>query len=251
MGWFVDLNFKISRAFDRLLPAEMSVEGSQEYRRKLLPSILKPNSVVWDIGSGRYPMVSAALKSSLGVRVTGLDLDKTELLAAPAGAYDHIVVADATTYSGSGDADLVVSHCCFEHLPDCAGAFGSVASMLRPGALAAIYQPSGNAVFAKLNLLLPEEVKRRLLRMLGANSGRGGWPAVYDRCTPAQFADLARGARLEVVDLRVFWISGYFMFFFPLHVAWRVWMLMARAIVGDQAAESFYIIVRKPDVQSN
>mgnify|MGYP006327875273 CR=1 FL=1 len=30
MGWFVELTFKISRAFDRILQGEMSVEGSQE-----------------------------------------------------------------------------------------------------------------------------------------------------------------------------------------------------------------------------
>lgn len=236
----------LSRGFDRLLPASMSVEGSRHYRRELLPGFLAPGLKVVDVGSGRYPQISPELKDRLGLTVVGLDLSGEELEAAPAGAYDTAVAADATTYVGDGTADLVISHCCFEHLPDTAGGFRAVASMLKPGGRAVIYNPSRAALFARLNLIIPEAMKRRALGMLPDRGGKGGWPAVYDRATPAQFAELAQRAGLEVEALHRYWISGYFLTVPPVHVAWRGWQALHRLIAGDEAAESFATVVRKP-----
>ncbi len=213
----------VSRAFDRVFPPAMSVEGSRHYRRELLPEFIKPGLRIVDVGSGRFPQVSAELKQKLGLYVTGLDLSAEELAAAPAGAYDEAIAADATKFVGRGDADLVISHCCFEHLPDTEGGFRTVASMLRPGGLAVIYNPSRAALFAKVNLLIPEGVKRWFLARLPDGGGHGGWPAVYDRATPMQFEILAYRAGLEVVAVHRYWISGYFMPFPPLHALWRLW----------------------------
>lgn len=246
MGRLTDLATRISRAFDKLLPTEWSIEGSQYYRRTLLPSHLKGPLRVWDLGSGRYPMVSPDLKAREGMHVTGLDLSAEELSMAPEGAYDVSVAADATTFIGQGDADLVISHCCFEHLPNTEGGFRAVASILKPGGRAVIYMPSGNAVFARINLLIPEGIKRRLLGTLPDQGGKGGWPACYDRCTPRQFSELAQRAGLEVEELRPFWISGYFLPFPPIYVLWRAWMLAFRATAGIEAAESFSMVLRKP-----
>ncbi len=236
----------VSRAFDRVLPETMSVEGSRHYRRELLPAFLKPGLRVVDVGSGRYPQVSPDLKASLGLTVTGLDLSAEELAAAPAGAYDEAIAADATRFQGRGDADLVISHCCFEHLPDTEGGFKTVASMLKPGGQAVIYNPSRAALFAKFNLLIPEGVKRWFLARLPDGGGHGGWPAVYDRATPKQFEILAYRAGLEVVTVHRYWISGYLMPVPPLHALWRLWQAGHRAIAGDEAAESFTMVLRKP-----
>jgi SAM-dependent methyltransferase len=246
MGRLTDIAIGLSRAFDKLLPPEWSVEGSQYYRRTLLPSHLAGALKVWDLGSGRYPMVSPDRKAAEGMHVTGLDLSAEELELAPTGAYDVAVAADATTFVGQADADLVISHCCFEHLPNTEGGFRAVASILKPGGKAVIYMPSGNAVFARINLLLPEALKRRLLGTLPDRGGKGGWPACYDRCTPKQFTKLAEQAGLEVVELRTYWISGYFLPFPPVYVLWRFWMIAFRAVSGIEAAESFSMILRKP-----
>ena len=235
-----------SLAFDRLLPKSMSVEGSRHYRRELLPSFLTPGLKVIDVGSGRYPQISPQLKAQLGLTVVGLDLSAEELAAAPAGAYDTAIASDATKFVGAGDADLVISHCCFEHLPDTEGGFRAVASMLKPGGQAVIYNPSRAALFAKINLLIPEGIKRWFLARLPDGGGHGGWPAVYDRATPKQFEILAYRAGLDVVEVHRYWISGYFLTVPPAHVAWRVWQAVHRMIRGDEAAESFTTIVRKP-----
>jgi SAM-dependent methyltransferase len=50
-----------------------------------------------------------------------------------------------------------------EHVSDVNGAFESIASILRPGGQAVIFVRSRNAVFARINLVLPEKFKRWIL----------------------------------------------------------------------------------------
>lgn len=236
-----------SQAFDRLLPTDWQVEGSREYRRNLLPSLLKPGLTVWDIGSGRTPMIPPERKSQIGLTVVGLDIDPDELRNAPPGAYDRSIVADLTAFTGDGTADLVISHCCLEHVPDNRASMRAIASMLKPGGRAAIYQPSRNAAFSRLNMILPERLKRRLLRSLPDQGGKGGFKAFYNRCTPGEFKQLARDNDLEVEVSRVFWNSGYFQTLPPLHILWRAGQGLFRLLAGEQAAESFLLVLRKPD----
>ncbi|MDQ0464231.1 2-polyprenyl-6-hydroxyphenyl methylase/3-demethylubiquinone-9 3-methyltransferase [Caulobacter ginsengisoli] len=235
-----------SQAFDRLLPADWQVEGSREYRNHTLPSFLKPGLTVWDIGSGRTPMISPQRKAEIGMTVVGLDIDPEELKAAPPGAYDRSIVADLTKFEGDGSADLVVSHCCLEHVPDNRASMRAIASMLKPGGRAVIYQPSRNAAFSRLNMILPEAIKLKLLGALPDKGGKGGFKAFYNHCTPAQFKRLAREHGLEIEQERVFWNSGYFQIFPPLHVLWRGGQALFRLVAGEQAAESFMLVLRKP-----
>ena len=237
---------RTSQAFDRLLSDEWRVEGSQEYRRHILPSFLKPGLLVWDIGSGRTPMIKPERKAELGLTVVGLDIDPDELENAPPGAYDRAIVADLTAFTGEGTADLVVSHCCLEHVPDNRASMRAIASMLKSGGRAVIYQPSRNAAFSRLNMILPEGVKRGLLGILPDRGGKGGFKAFYNCCTPGEFKQLALDNGLEIEQARVFWNSGYFQIMPPLHVLWRGGQRLFRMIAGEQAAESFMLVLKKP-----
>jgi hypothetical protein len=40
-------------------------------------------------------------------------------------------------------------------------------------------------------------------------------------------------------------MSAYFSFFFPMHVLWRIWLLLFRFFAGTQAAESFSLALKK------
>lgn len=237
---------RASQAFDGLLPEDWRVEGSREYRRHVLPSFLKAGLTVWDIGSGRTPMIPPERKAEIGLTVVGLDIDPDELENAPPGAYDRAIVADLTDFTGDGSADLVVSHCCLEHVPDNRASMRAIASMLKPGGRAVIYQPSRNAAFSRLNMVLPEAVKRGLLKSLPDHGGKGGFKAFYNRCTPGEFKQMARDNGLEIEEARVFWNSGYFQILPPLHVAWRAGQALFRLVAGEQAAESFLLVLRKP-----
>ncbi|MEW6255295.1 MAG: methyltransferase domain-containing protein [Pseudomonadota bacterium] len=246
---FVLLNRKLSATLDRVLPDRFRQDGNSTFLRDVLPQAVRPNDRVYDLGGGSRPFLSVERKSELGVQVVGLDIDAAELAAAPAGAYDQTIAHDLCTYEGAGDADVIICQATLEHVSDTAGAMRAMASTVRPGGRIFIFAPCRNAMFARLNRLLPEGVKRRILFLLFPQKGEGhdGFKAYYDRCTPSQIEALAHANGLLVEERRLFWTSSYFSVLVPAFVAWRLMQLLAYFVVKDDAAETFIYVLRKPE----
>lgn len=251
LSQFVGLNRKLSAALDRALPEKLRQDGNGTFLREVLPHAVRAHDVVYDLGGGSQPYLSVARKSELGVRVVGLDIDAGELAAAPAGAYDRIIAHDLCTFQGEGDADVVICQATLEHVPDTAGAMRAMASTVRAGGRIYIFAPCRNAMFARLNRVLPEDVKRRVLFALFPHKGEGhdGFKAYYDRCTPSQIEALARANGLEVEERRLFWMSSYFSVFVPAFLAWRLVQLLSYVVMQDDAAETFIYVLRKPEAR--
>jgi 2-polyprenyl-6-hydroxyphenyl methylase/3-demethylubiquinone-9 3-methyltransferase len=242
----VSWQMNLSRKFDGLLPDSYRIDGNRFFIDTLFPRFLAIDNCIWDVGGGKQPIVSKEVKSRYRLNVTGLDISESELKAAPADLYDHIVCADVTSYRGKEHADLVVCQALLEHVLSTEKAVLSIASMLRPGGLALIFVPSRNAVFARLNLLLPERVKRALLFTIFPKTRQAqGYRSYYDRCTPRDFEQMAGDAGFEVVEAYYFYKSSYFSFFFPLYLLWRLWVLVFKTLRGKQAAETFIYVFRK------
>jgi 2-polyprenyl-6-hydroxyphenyl methylase/3-demethylubiquinone-9 3-methyltransferase len=242
----VSSQVRICRAFDGLLPEKYRVDGNQDFITSFAPKYLRPGLCVYDVGGGKQPYVSVERKMALGLVVVGLDIDQHELERAPAGAYDRVIAADITRFRGSGEADLLICQALLEHVRDVRQAFAAIASILKPGGTAAIFVPSRNAVYARINRLLPEWLKRKILFALFPDTNRAqGFPSYYDRCTPKDFRRLAAEHGLGVVEETHYYISGYFTFFFPLHFVWRIWVLFYHALAREQAAETFCMALRR------
>jgi 2-polyprenyl-3-methyl-5-hydroxy-6-metoxy-1,4-benzoquinol methylase len=238
----------LSRAFDRLLPQSFRVDGANDFKQHIVPSHLRHGLVVFDIGGGGRPCIDMEAKRRLGVTLVGLDVAKEELAKAPLGLYDTTIVADITSYHGGSVADLVVCKSMLEHVSDTGAALAAIARLLRPGGTLLVFGPSRNALYARLNMLLPEAVKRRLLSIfMPGQADHLGFPAKYDRCTPRDFRRLIVGQGLEIEELRPYYVTSYFSVFFPLYILWRVWMLAYRALAREQAAETFVLIARKSE----
>ena len=238
---------RLSHAFDRLLPAEYRVDGRTDFDQTIVPAYIEPAVKVYDVGGGSNPFVTPEIKSKLKLVVIGLDFDEAELHAAPPGVYDATICADLGHYRGVQDTDLVVCRSVLEHVQDCPTAIAGLASMLKPGGRGLIFAPSRNAMFARLNLLLPESLKRRLLFALHPHKddGHSGFAVFYHKCTPRDAADAANRSNLTVELQKLYFKSSYFNFFAPLYVAWRVWLLSFRALAGRQAAETFAMVLCK------
>jgi SAM-dependent methyltransferase len=242
----IDLQTRLTGRFDRLLPEDFRIDGNREFLDAVVPEYLKAGAVVYDVGGGKNPVVGCERKAALGLRVVGLDIDGEELSRATEGLYDRTVAADITIYKGEADADLVICQALLEHVRDTGGALRAIASILKPGGRALIFVPSRNAVYARLNLLLPEDLKRKILFAIFPEMRRDhGFRAFYNRCTPAAFSRMARACGMAVEQERVYFHSDYFRFFFPLHAVWRVWTMLFRRIAGSQAAETFTLVLRK------
>jgi len=238
----------LSRAFDRLLPQSFRVDGSKDFKQRIVPSHLRPGLVIYDIGGGGRPCVDMETKRRLGLTLIGLDIDEEEFTKALPGLYDHTIVADVTSYQQREVADLVVCKSTLEHVSDTGAALAAMARLLRPGGTLLVFAPSRNALYARLNVLLPEHLKRRLLSaFMPGQADHLGFPAKYDHCTPRHFCRSIAGQGLEIKELRPYYISSYFSILFPVYVVWRAWILAYRAVAREQAAETFALVARKPE----
>jgi 2-polyprenyl-6-hydroxyphenyl methylase/3-demethylubiquinone-9 3-methyltransferase len=236
----------LSRKFDEWLPALYRIDGNRDFVDSLVPDYLQADLTIVDVGGGKNPYLSPAKKSRLKAHVIGLDIDQTELNQAPKGAYDEIVCADISKYRGKRQADMVICQAVLEHVRDVESAFTAIASCLKPGGQALLFVPSRNAVFARLNILLPQNIKKALLHWIFPKTRRDqGFPSFYDHCTPSDFKRMAASNDLALVEARYFYKSSYFSFLFPLYLLWRLWVILFRAIRGEQAAETFSMVLRR------
>lgn len=241
----------LSQKFDLLLPPLFRIDGNRDFLDTLLPCYLSPSMIsdhdrVYDVGGGKQPCIPQTTKDSRQLHVTGIDISSEELADAPKGAYDDCVIADIQDYSGKEDGDLVICQSLLEHVADTEKAFSSLSTLLRPGGKLLLFVPSKHAWFAKLNRLLPEDTKRRLLFAIFPHTKRAqGFRAYYHRCSPKEFRKLALQNNLTVVALHPFYKSSYFSFCFPLYVVWRMWILLAFLIWGEDAAETFSLVLQK------
>ena len=249
MGMFrtlINSQVWLSRKFDNWLPALYRVDGNRDFVDSLVPAYLGPGLTIYDIGGGKNPYLSPEEKARLQARVVGLDIDQDELDQAPPGAYDEIVCADISKHRGDGQADIVICQALLEHVRDVESAFAAIASCLKPGGQALIFVPSRNAVFARLNILLPQKFKKALLYTIFPKTRRDqGFPSFYDNCTPNAFKRMAAANDLSLIEARYFYKSSYFSFFFPLYLLWRLWVILFRWVRGEQAAETFSMVLKR------
>ena len=91
-------------------------------------------------------------------------------------------------------------------------------------------------------------MKRALLAALFPGSEKvSGYPARYHMATPGRYRHWAEGAGLRVMLCRAFYWSPYFGAFFPAFLLWRLYTLIAAGLAGERAAETFIIVLEKPD----
>jgi 2-polyprenyl-6-hydroxyphenyl methylase/3-demethylubiquinone-9 3-methyltransferase len=238
-----------SAAFDRLLPRTMRIDGHSDFASSVVPAYLKLGQRIYDVGGGRKPCIAPDAKRRAQATVIGLDISSEELMSAPAGAYDAHIVADLAGFRGPADGDLVICQAVLEHVRAVGSALEAIHSMLREEGEALLFIPSRNAVYARINLLLPHALKQRLLfAVFPASRARRTFPAYYHDCTPIDVERLAAARGFELVERRLYFTSSYFSFFFPLHVLWRIWLLLFRALRPVQAAETFTLVLRKRTV---
>jgi 2-polyprenyl-3-methyl-5-hydroxy-6-metoxy-1,4-benzoquinol methylase len=243
----IKANFVASKWFDStFLPLCLAKDGNRDFIDNVAPLYLVPGLKIYDVGGGKQPFVSLDKKKILDLHIVGLDIDQDELNRAPLGAYDEMMCIDISQVSGKSDGDLVICQAVLEHVRDTENAMKSISSLLKPGGKALIFVPSRNAVFARLNLMLPERVKRSLLFAIYPQTRTAqGFPSYYNNCTPRNLSSLAESSGMSVRKSYCYYMSGYFSFLFPLYVLWRLWILLFKTLSPAQASETFILVLEK------
>jgi 2-polyprenyl-3-methyl-5-hydroxy-6-metoxy-1,4-benzoquinol methylase len=195
----IDANIRISAATDRLFPRRFQIDGNSDFSGGIVSNYLKPGSVIYDIGGGKTPFLSLGQKQSLGARIVGVDISEKELKAAPAGIYDQFFAEDICTYQGAGDGDLVICRAVLEHVKDTEAAIAAIGTCLKPGGVACIFVPSRNALFARINLIIPEKLKKAILFSIFPHArSNQGFESYYNNCTPRDVGRLAKKHRFAI-----------------------------------------------------
>jgi len=236
----------ISVHFDNLFPKTLRADGHLDFSTCTVPAYLKDHMVVYDVGAGKKPYASPELKRRMNLKVIGLDIDGGELARAPEGSYDETVVADISDFRGNGDGDLLICQVVLEHVEDNDKAFKAMASILKPSGIALMLVPCRHALYAKLNIMLPEELKKKILFSIYPYfSYHSGFRSYYDKCSPEEFREMAADNGFEVLEVNKYFLSGYFRFFFPLHFLLRLWKVVRYFLNSDTATEVFSCVLRK------
>ncbi|VVB72446.1 Methyltransferase domain protein [uncultured archaeon] len=242
----INSQIKICNKFDLLLPAKFRIDGYRDFSRSIIPKYLQEKSIIYDIGGGKNPYITAEMKATRNCSITGIDIDKNELNLAPEGIYNRAVASDITKYEGNGDGDLVICLALLEHVENVESAMKGIASCLKINGKACLFVPSKNALFARINTMLPEGFKKQILYSIFPGTRKlHGFPAYYDRCTPHEIKQIARSMGFVVLEEKYYYKSTYFSFFFPLYLLWRLHLYLFNLIAGDEAAETFGLVLRK------
>jgi SAM-dependent methyltransferase len=244
---FINWNRKASQWFDRVfLPASYGVDGNRDYVGNLVRTYVRAGDLIYDVGGGKNPFFSAEEKRGFSIRVTGIDISEQELARAPVGAYDERLACDIAEVAGHQDGDVVICQAVLEHVKDTENAFKAMASLLKAGGKALIFVPSRNAVFARINLLLPQKMKEGILYGIYPSTRKSqGFPSFYHRCTPRDFMELSRENGMEIEHVRYYFKSSYFEFFLPAYILWRLYQGIAVLLIGNHAAETFSMVLTK------
>lgn len=252
---FLQLNFKISMKFDALiLPASMRVYGTSDIHKTMIPEYVDNNSLVYDIGGGKNPHIFPQMKQERNITTIGLDIDEEELARAPEGGYDQTICADITKTTGEQNGDFVISRATLEHVKDGKAAVENMVTFVKPGGRLILFAPCRHAFFAKLNYYLPEKFKRKLIDFLFTDMGEAhkmGFKAYYSYCTPSEMEKIFADNDLDIIERRIYWMSNYFAFFAPIHIIWRLYQLIVRALGFDDLSEGFGYVLELKNYQDH
>ncbi len=170
-----------------------------------------PGARVCDVGAGANPILDSDFVERCELEYALLDIDQGELDKAPPGFQRVQADLSDPAFVAPATYDLVVSQTVAEHVADGAAFHRNVASLLRPGGLAAHFFPTYWTLPFMVNRLVPEEITEPILVRIQPHRTRDGsegkFPARYRWCRGPTRRQLAR---LRAAGFDVERYRGYF-----------------------------------------
>lgn len=240
MRKFINLNIKLSAYFEKLF----LFEKDDSVLLKKMFDRFDTKTTIADVGGGKKPAKVILKRQDIDVAIyDGYDIDIDELNLAREH-YNEMFRIDLT--EGYNDRfikkyDYVICLNTLEHVNNASEAIKSLSVMLHEGGCIYLKLPCNHAIFARLNLALPQEFKQKLLHFLFPNKSGDGFPVFYDKSTPNEYRAMLEKFGFHVQEIRLIKWSSYFSFFFPLYVFWRLITLTQNLIINDYC-ESFEVV---------
>lgn len=240
---FVNANVYISEKFENLFP--FNADG-KILLEKLFQTV-QPDQSIADVGGGKKPakFLEAIEVTPVSAIYDGYDISKEELLIAK-DLYTDIYEIDLTKDSDNFPRkyDFVICLNTLEHVTDARISIRTLSKMLEDGGVLYLKLPCRYAMFAKLNLMLPNELKRKVMHTVFPHKIGDGFKAYYDRSTPHQIIEICEANGLQLQEKSLIKWTSYFSFFFPLYVVWRMITVVQNAVISDYC-EAFELTLVK------
>jgi ubiquinone/menaquinone biosynthesis C-methylase UbiE len=228
--------YRVSNGLQRAIAP--GLRYSQYLYEDVLAAQVHPGTDWLDLGCGHQMLPPWRLEAERTLvaragRVVGLDYDGSSL-------HDH----RSLTQLARGDAsqlpfpdrsfDLVTANMVVEHLGDPARQFREVHRVLRPGGCFLFHTPNLRGYYASTSRLVPDPVKRKVIRALQEREEEDVFPTRYLANTPRRIEELARTAGFDVGRIRLIVSSPQFLAVPPLVLFELLWirLLMTHAFRG-------------------
>jgi|GEM_PF-1327730 len=188
------------------------------------------------------------LKKEQGYEYVGMDIEERPRCH---DVYDRFLVQSVED-SFPGEFDVILSVTLMEHVPNNSRAIASMFKALRPGGTTHHYVPSKNHPYSLgLRLIGPKLQKQLIPVIRPAAEAVTGYPAFFDRCTPAQMeAEFKRAGFCDVEVQPFYRANDYFAFLLPAYVAVTCLEKSFEALSLAPLASGFVISARKPEKNS-
>jgi SAM-dependent methyltransferase len=195
------------------LPVRYATDTWHVPFRSRLATALRPGIRILDVGAGARPTVAVEDRPA-DCTYVGFDVAADELLKAPPGSYDHVVVGDVCRLRNDllGRFDLVVSWLAMEHVKPVPTALLNLSRYQTPGGRFLAYLSGTFSVHALLNRVVPAKVAKVAMRQLLGREPDTVFQAHYDRCWYTALANIAREAWSEAEVVPLFTGGWYFRF---------------------------------------
>lgn len=199
--WLMRCYWKLER---RIVPG---LRSSQYAYYETIRSRLNGQRTWLDLGCGHHMFASwmeeeqADLMARAGM-IVGIDYDQPSLKKN--ASIRHLAVADVRHAPlRSGMFELITANMVVEHLDDPPTALAEIRRMLKPGGLFVFHTPNYRNYMVFISSLMPDFLKKVLVRILEDREAADVFPTHYRLNTPAAIRKTAEHSGFKLLELRL------------------------------------------------
>jgi len=245
MRTFINKNKLLSKSFENKFFSFNNNDTMLLF--KLFNKYLRRNSKIADIGGGKKPIKNLYEQTKISNEIVydGYDISKQELETAR-DKYTNIYELDLVQTNNKfvKKYDLILCINTLEHLDNVTNGIKNITLMIKDEGRIYIKMPCKHALFSKLNLILPNKIKNKVMHMIFPSKKGDGFLAFYDKATPIEIIEIFKKEGFLLEESNYVKWSSYFTFLFPLYFVWRIITLLQNLILKDYC-ESFELIFYK------
>lgn len=226
------------------------VRYAQLHYEDTLRETIEPGFDWLDIGCGKrlLPAWRHEAESELAGRVrtlTGIDPDEPSLRANRTVSRKILGFADTLPFRDRA-FDIVTANMVVEHLIEPRNLLVEAFRVLRPGGRFIFHTPNRHGYTTRLAQVVPESVKKKLIRLLENRHESDVFPTHYRANTREEIVGLSSATGFEVEAFNYILSAAQFAVIFPLSLIELFWIRLLMKPRFEHLRHTLIVVLRKP-----